>query len=407
MEAGVRALFARPWAIEPAHGTAFIESLVGAESARQAGAQPVKRTASAIVVNGDPSVRVLSMVGPMLHKPPAWLAELGMEYVDTLGLADAITAADADPSVKSIKINADTPGGMVGGIHELADAITKSKKPVCVAVDGMLASAGVWAAAGADAITATRSSEIGSIGVYTVRVDRTQAMANAGIKVHLVSSGGVKGGGADGRVTDAMLAEDARIVGQLRDEFVSSISAGRGRDLSARATGQMWLANDAQRIGLIDTITGCESADPVQLQEETMDLSPLAALAAKYPAKACEILNLAAAGKTDGEIALALAEQVKADELAAAKVAAEIATAELAKAADALKAEQDAHAATKAELAKIQATAKDLVVLADAAVDPGPDAKHEGEMTKAKFAALSPTERAVYLQTHPISSITP
>jgi ClpP class serine protease len=86
---------------------------------------------------------------------------------------------------------------MVGGIHELSDAITNARKPVAVNVDGMLASAGVWAAAGADSISATRSSEIGSIGVYTVRVDRSQALQNAGIRVHLVSSGGVKGG-ADG-----------------------------------------------------------------------------------------------------------------------------------------------------------------------------------------------------------------
>jgi ClpP class serine protease len=392
MDAEIRALCQRPWAIEPGHGCTFVEMLAGAAVARMAGAKPSK-SAATVPTPDVGGVRILAMKGPMLFKPPGWLAEWGIEYTDTNGLASAIRAADADPSVKSIVIDADTPGGMVSGVPELADAIAGASKRIEVRVDGMLASAGVWAASQADRITATRSSEIGSIGCYTVRVDTSQAMADKGIKVHLISSGGVKGGGADGRVTDAMLAEESRIVGQIRDQFVSALNAGRSRDLSSRATGQMWLASDAERIGLIDSISTASGSIPDHPSEDSMDLSPLAALAAKHPTKAAEILTLAAAGKTDAEIAHAMEAAAHADALAAAEKSVGEAKALADKAAADLKAEQDKTAALTAEVADLKAkladaekqTGKIAALKTGAAADPGPDHKSAKAITRAEY----------------------
>lgn len=392
MDAEARAFFSRPWAIEPIHGSAFVASLAECIAARRAGAKSEAPAAPKPKPDAN-GVRVLSMRGPMLHRPPAWVAEFGIEHTDTLGLAAQIQAADADASVKSISIDADTPGGMVGGVPELADAIRTARKPVAVTVDGMLASAGVWAVAHADTITASRSSEIGSIGVYTVRVDKSKMLEDAGIKLHLVSSGGVKGGGADGRVTPDMLAEDARIVGQIRDDFVREISAGRGRDLAARATGHIWLAADAQRIGLIDTITGAAVPDAAETREDSMDLNPLAALAAKHPTKAGEILKLAAEGKTDSEIAMAMESAAHADALAAAEKQATDAKALADKHAADLKAEQDKSAALTAEVAdlkgKLEASEKahgKIKALGDtAAKDPGDGVVTSKAITKAEY----------------------
>jgi ClpP class serine protease len=410
MDADLRALTSRPWAIDPAHGCAFVESLADIVRARSAGAAPKPR-AEVVSASDVAGVRTLSMSGPMLFKPPAWLAEWGIDYTDTLALTDKLKQADADPSVKSIVIDADTPGGMVGGVPELGDAIAGMKKRVDVRVDGMLASAGVWAASQADSISATRSSEIGSIGVYTVRVDTSQALADRGIKVYLISSGGTKGGGADGKVTPDMLAEDARIIGQLRDQFVSAVNTGRGRDLSSRATGAMWLAGDAQRIGLIDTVT--QAGSPVT-EEPAMDLAPIAALAASHPTKAGEILALAAAGKTDAEIAAHLAEATRADEVAAAKAATAEATARADKLAAELKTEQDAKTALAAELETVKAalsaagkSKSDLEALRlGAAADPGTDITASSKLTKEQFAALTPDARAAHIARHGVDSIT-
>jgi ClpP class serine protease len=283
---------------------------------------------------------------------------------------------------------------MAGGVPELADAIAGTSKPVHVRVDGMLASGGVWATAHADTITATRSSAIGSIGAYKIRVDTTARQAMAGIKVHLVSSGGVKGATADGRVTSEILAEDARIVDQIKESFVSAVSAGRGFDASSKATGQMWLAKDAKAIYLIDKITG---ETP---KESGMDLKQFAALAVANPKISAADLAALCDGKTDAEISAALADRARADEIATIK-------ADLAASAAALKAEQDAHTATKAELAKAQDSAKAITALAAAPTDPGADAGTADKMTRAKFAELTPTARAAYLKSNPIESITP
>jgi hypothetical protein len=194
----------------------------------------------------------------------------------------------------------------------------------------------------------------------------------AGIRLHLVSSGGIKGAGADGRVTDAKLADEQRVINQMCASFVETLSAGRGRDMSSRATGQVWLASDAQRIGFIDTITG--AAAPNEILEETMDLSPLAALAAQYPTKAGEILALAASGKTDAEIALALDAAAHADALAAAEKCAADAKVVADKAAADLKAEQDKNAALAAEIADLKGK------LAEAE-------KSAGKIAAAKLAA--------------------
>lgn len=394
------ALFARPWAIEPAHGSAFVESIMGVYALKQNGTEPAGEAVKEApqTVGG---VRMLAMRGPMLHRPPSWLGAHGIEHTDTLALADQIRAADADPAVQSITITADTPGGMVGGVPELAEAIAGASKPVHVHVDGMLASAGVWAAAHADQISASPSSEVGSIGIYTLRVDSTARAAQAGYKVHLISSGGIKGAGADGKVTDAMLADAQRNVAALRDEFVSTLSAGRGRDMIGRATGEMWRAKDALSIGLIDTITGAQPKD------KNMDMKQFAALAAAHPSIPAAELAAICDGKTDAEIAAALDARAAASALEAAKAQAQEAVAKADKLAVDLKAEQDAHAATKAELAKaLEAAGKIAAVASGAAADPGPDAKSDG-MTREKFAALDPLARAKFIREHGASAILP
>lgn len=401
MHADARALFARPWAIAPEHGAAFCESILAAMDARAAGGEaPAKRDDKPAATTAG--VRILAMNGPMLHRPPAWLADWGIEHTDTLDLAAQVKAADADPAVSSIVIRADTPGGMVGGVPELAEAIAGASKPVRVEVDGMLASAGVWAASGADEIVATRSSEIGSIGVYTIRVDTTERQKQAGVRVHLVSSGGVKGHGADGRVTPELLAEDARVVAQLRDDFVAAVSAGRKRDMADRATGQVWLAKDARKIGLIDSIMGEKPEDSV------MDYKQFAALAAAHPKIPVDELAALCDGKTDAEITAALADRAKAAELAEAKAALAAEQAKSEKLAADLKLAQDEIAKHKADAEKAAAAAAKIAGLASgAAADPGPDGDKAGAMTRAKFAALPPLEAARFIREHGASAILP
>ncbi len=81
----------------------------------------------------------------------------------------ALEKAAKNNDVKGIFIHVRTPGGTICGSKAIYDGIKQyqsaTKKPVLVFIEGLSASGGVMATAGADAIYADYGSLIGSIGV--------------------------------------------------------------------------------------------------------------------------------------------------------------------------------------------------------------------------------------------------
>src|SRR5690606_18611702 len=58
--------------------------------------------------------------------------------------------------------------------------------------NSMAASAAYWIASAADQVIVTPSGDVGSVGVYTMHVDYSEALANEGIKVNIVKAGKYK-----------------------------------------------------------------------------------------------------------------------------------------------------------------------------------------------------------------------
>lgn len=195
-------------------------------------------------------------------------------------LLDAVIRDD----VKSIELDIDSPGGTVAGTKELADEVfsTRGLKPITARANGSMASAAYWIGSQADKVTATAGSVVGSIGIVGVIQDSSQAAANEGVKVHVVSSHPLKGAGTDGApVTDAQLADMQRHVNTLAALFNADVVRGRGMSaerVAAVATGQVWVGVEAKAKGLVDEI---EAAGTKQ-KEKSMELEKLKAeLAAK------------------------------------------------------------------------------------------------------------------------------
>jgi ClpP class serine protease len=221
---------------------------------QQPGPAPAVRPAYRTDAQGT---ALLTMRGPLLHRPPvAELQALGIEHIDAAALADAVSQADADARVRTIRIVASSAGGQATGIPALSAAIERTCKHVTVAVDGHLACGALWAVAHADRITATPASEIGGVGAYRLAVDQSRAYEGRGIRVHVISSGGVKGAGVPGTpVTTAALAVAQENVDLLASLFMAElIRAGRGQRADLLASGRTWLAADARRLGLIDAV---------------------------------------------------------------------------------------------------------------------------------------------------------
>src|SRR6185436_13049667 len=138
--------------------------------------------------------------------------------------------AAADPSIKTILLLIDSPGGTIAGTAELADSVAAANKikPVIAHADDQMASAAYWIASQCRMITSNRTALVGSIGTYVEVYDTSKMYENAGVKVHMISTGPHKGALVDGTpVTDDQLAEVQKLVDSLNRHFLAAVSAGR------------------------------------------------------------------------------------------------------------------------------------------------------------------------------------
>jgi signal peptide peptidase SppA len=233
------------------------------------------------IANGIAMVRI---AGPMMAGA-YWGA------TDTSAVTRLVRAAAASPDVSGIMLDIDSPGGEVGGVSILADEVRAARrmKPVAAHVSGMGASAGYHVAAQASIVTAERSAKVGGIGVYTLVGDVSKMLADEGIKIHLVTSGGLKGQGAPGvPVSEDYLADTQRLVGEYYDDFVAGIAEGRGWDDDrARSLDQgvLWSAHTAFELGVIDGVLSRGEA-LAQLHQRSQQASRARVMAAATAARA-------------------------------------------------------------------------------------------------------------------------
>lgn len=253
-------MMAQVWAMEPAHLKAFLGDIEAAQGLLVAECMvPTEETQGAKpALNVRDGVAHIAIDGPMLKRVPQILKALGVRATGSVDVGDDIDRALADESVRSIMLDIDSPGGIVSGISELADKIhaADAVKPVLAHSTDMMASAAYWVGSQARSVSATPSSMIGSIGVYNVIQDSSAAAAQRGIKVNVVSSSPLKGAGVPGSsVTDDQIADAQRLVDGYAGMFREAVARGRGKDMSAQATGQVWLAPESMRLGLIDSVS--------------------------------------------------------------------------------------------------------------------------------------------------------
>jgi signal peptide peptidase SppA len=207
-------------------------------------------------------VATIGVSGPLSKYETSFQALLG--GTSTLRVREAIRTANADPSVRAILLHIESPGGTVGGTSELYDAVMASRKPVHSHIEDLGASAALWIASASKSITANKSAMVGSIGTYTAIEDTSGAYEKSGVKVHVISSGGVKGGGVDGApVSDAYIEETQKRIDAITDLFVDAVAKGRGLSKSkvkGMADGRIHLAAAAKDMGLIDRIASLDEA---------------------------------------------------------------------------------------------------------------------------------------------------
>lgn len=257
-------VFATPWAVPPAQlrdmGQAVLSFI---EAGARADRLPAPPTHPAPYVDGG--IAIVTMTGPLIHRPHPVLAAL-FGALDPAVLAADIHQLAADESVRGIALDIDSPGGSVSGTPTLHRAVARANavKPVVAVVEGMCTSAAFWVASGCRAIFATEdSAQVGSVGVIATHMDRSRALDARGLTVSEITAGRYKASTSPNRP----LSEDGRdslqqMVDTIYSHFLAAVADARGTtagDVHARwAEGRVWLASEARRNGLIDGIVARE-----------------------------------------------------------------------------------------------------------------------------------------------------
>jgi len=185
---------------------------------------------------------------------------------NSIELRRQLRAAAVDDDVRGVMMLIDSPGGTVAGTSELASDIkmVNAVKPVYAHIEDLGASAAYWVASQASRVTATKGSEVGSVGVLALVEDSSGAAEKAGIKYHVISTGKYKGAGVPGReVTEEELRYFQERVDGVHKSFVSDIMSGRGlkkSQVEAFADGRVFAAEKAMDMGMIDEVARFDDA---------------------------------------------------------------------------------------------------------------------------------------------------
>jgi signal peptide peptidase SppA len=208
-------------------------------------------------------VALITIEGSLVHRLGTLRPYSGMTGYD--GIRANFLGALADPDVRGIFLDIDSPGGEAAGCFDLVDTIyaARGDKPVWAMVDEMACSGAMAIASAADRVLTPRTGIVGSVGVVTIHMDWSDAMSEAGLKVTIITHGDRK---ADGnpyerlpKAVQSRIQADIDTIGAL---FVETIARNRG--ISADAVRDQeaacYLGEAGVEAGLADAVMAPDQA---------------------------------------------------------------------------------------------------------------------------------------------------
>ncbi|WP_189369702.1 S49 family peptidase [Tateyamaria omphalii] len=205
-------------------------------------------------MKSDPTVAVVRLQGV--------IAGGSRGALNDQSLASAIEKAFSRGKPVAVALEINSPGGsavqssLIGArIRRLS---VEKDVPVIAFVEDVAASGGYWLAAAADEIYADPSSIVGSIGVISASFGAHELLTRQGVERRVYTAGKSKS------MLDPFRPEKPedvkRLKGLLNDihtNFIDHVKARRVGKLDAETelfTGEVWLAEKAKSLGLIDGI---------------------------------------------------------------------------------------------------------------------------------------------------------
>jgi signal peptide peptidase SppA len=249
-----------PWAITPEALQQILEistreHIPDFEAVEAKRARRLDATEGARIREGG--VAVIPVTGPIFRYADFFTDFSGGATISSL--SKDFNAALNDPSVSSIVLNIDSPGGEVAGVNEFAQMVfdARGRKPIVAYVDGLGASAAYWIASAAHEIVADATSMIGSIGVVAAIPNPDKKSAR---EVEFVSSQSPKK--RPNPNTESGKDQIQALVDDLADVFVSTVARNRGVSvktvLGEFGQGAMLVGQKSVEAGLADRLGSFE-----------------------------------------------------------------------------------------------------------------------------------------------------
>ena len=239
------------WALPFEMAEQVLSDLASAKSNPQALVEgfPERKARGYELVGG---VAVIPVTGPIVR-------EQGWYGTGQDAVSSALKAALADPSARAILFDITSPGGVVAGTKELADAIAeaRTKKHCAAYANGLCASAAYWLASATGTVYAPLTATVGSVGVIMSVANYSKLNEKWGVSYTYITGGKWKAvGNGDTPLTD----EERQYLQERITALHQIFKADVGRHMGLTADPQLWgeaqllLAQPARELGLVTDI---------------------------------------------------------------------------------------------------------------------------------------------------------
>lgn len=231
-----------------------------------------------LTVAGDTAE--IAVEGVLTHKPDFWAWLLDLPNTTYADLLEGIEAAKSNPAVRRVEVHVDSPGGEWNGLVDVIDALTDlraTKSVRVIAASAHSAAYGIAAAAG-PIEARSRASMFGSVGVAVSfwLSDYVLDLTNTASPDKRPDVRTEEGQAVVRRELDAIYHLFAEAIATGRGTTVEAVSADFGR-------GASFVAEEAQRRGMIDSVAGLRSAPPAPGPGASTTAPPTASAATHKP----------------------------------------------------------------------------------------------------------------------------
>ena len=218
----------------------------------------------AIPATKRPKVVIIYACGPITVATSSFMPS---QVITAEVMGKAFEQARSDDTVKAVVLRIDSGGGsaLVSDLiwHEV-ERTRKAGKPVVASMSDVAGSGGYYIAMNADAIVAHPATITGSIGVIGGKLSLRGLYDKIGIKKEVFRRG--KNSAIFSDYTGFTPDERTRMHALMADIYTTFVhKAAEGRKMPVEkmrelATGRIWTARAAQKLGLVDQLGGLRDA---------------------------------------------------------------------------------------------------------------------------------------------------